>query len=79
MRHNVALYVDRPSCLLSNLEDSLSGAAAKLRKATRLRLKCDGTRAQTRFHLSVHLNWWGKSVQPTTGSRGVRISGSNAG
>jgi len=27
----------------------------------------------------VHLNRWGASVQPTTGSRGVRISGSNAG
>jgi len=27
----------------------------------------------------VHLNWPGASVQSTTGSRGVRISGSNAG
>jgi len=27
----------------------------------------------------VHLNRWGASVQSTTGSRGVRISGSNAG
>jgi hypothetical protein len=27
----------------------------------------------------VHLNYWGASVQSTTGSRGVRISGSNAG
>ena len=27
----------------------------------------------------VHLNWRGASVQSTTGSRGVRISGSNAG
>ena len=27
----------------------------------------------------VHLNRWGTSVQSTTGSRGVRISGSNAG
>jgi len=27
----------------------------------------------------VHLNRWGASVQPTTGSRVVRISGSNAG
>ena len=25
----------------------------------------------------VHLNWRGASVQSTTGSRGVRISGSN--
>ena len=29
--------------------------------------------------LQVHLNRQGASVQPTTGSRGVRISGSNAG
>jgi len=27
----------------------------------------------------VHLNWRGASVQSTTGSRGVRINGSNAG
>ena len=47
-------------------------------------LKCDGTRAETRFRLSretdrVHLNRCGASVQWTAGSRGVRISGSNAG
>ena len=48
-------------------------------------LKCDGTRAETRFRLSarngrVHLNRpEGASAQSTTGSRGVRISGSNAG
>ena len=49
----------------------------------RLRLKCDGTHAETRFRL------WAKrtspfksaraSVHSTTGSRGVRISGSNVG
>ena len=49
---------------------------------SRPRLKCDGTRAETRFRLSV--NWTspfksvGQSVQSTTGSRGVCISGSNA-
>jgi len=49
----------------------------------RLCLKCDGTRTETIFHLSV--KWTspfksaGASVQSTTGSRGVRISGSNAG
>jgi hypothetical protein len=48
----------------------------------RLLLKCDGTRAETRFRLSA--KWTspfksaGASVQSTTGSRGVRISGSNA-
>ena len=46
-------------------------------------LKCDGTRAETRFRLSAKqkgpFKLAGASVQSTTGSRGVRISGSNAG
>jgi hypothetical protein len=52
-------------------------------KWSRLRLKCDGTHAKARFCLSA--KWTspfksaGASVQSTTGSRGVRISGSNAG
>ena len=49
----------------------------------RLRLKCDGTRAETRFRLpakrTIPFKLGGTSVQSTTGSRGVRISGSNAG
>jgi hypothetical protein len=49
----------------------------------RLRLKCDGTRAETRFRLSAKrtslFKSAGESVQSTTDSRGVRISGSNAG
>ena len=49
----------------------------------RLRLKCDSTRAETRFRLSAKrtspIKSAGASVQSTTGSRGVRISGSNAG
>ena len=47
----------------------------------RLRLKCDGTDAETRFRLSA--KWtspfksaWA-SIQSTTASRGVHISGSN--
>jgi len=51
--------------------------------ASRLRLKRDGTRAETRFRLSAKrtstFKSAGASVQSTTGSRGVRISGSNAG
>ena len=47
----------------------------------RLSLKCDGTRAETRFRLSAKrtnsFKSAGASVQSTTGSRGVRISGSN--
>ena len=50
--------------------------------AGRLRLKCDGTRAETRFRLSAKrtspFKSAGASVQSTTGSRGVRISGSTA-
>jgi hypothetical protein len=49
----------------------------------RLHLKCDGTHAETRFHLSVKqmspFKLAGASVQSTTGSWGVHISGSNAG
>jgi len=56
-----------------------------LQESTRGRLKCDGTRAETRFRLSAKRTrpfksaGGGGSVQSTTGSRGVRISGSNAG
>jgi len=49
----------------------------------RLRLKCDGTRAESRFRLSAKrtcpFKLAGASVQSATGRRGVRISGSNAG
>ena len=49
----------------------------------RLRLKCDGTRAETRFRLSAKraspFKSVGALVQSTTGSRVVRISRSNAG
>jgi len=49
----------------------------------RLRLKCDGTCAETRFRLSAKrtspFKSAGVSVQSNTGSRGVHISGSNAG
>jgi len=55
--------------------DTISGS--------RLRLKCEGRRAETRFRLSAKrtspFKSAGASVQSTTGSRGVRISGSNAG
>ena len=49
----------------------------------RLRLKCDGTRAETRFRLSAKqtspFKSAGASILSTAGSRGVPISGSNAG
>ena len=50
---------------------------------SRLHLKCDGTRAETRFLLSAKRTSpfipAGASVQSITGNRGVRISYSNAG
>ena len=46
-------------------------------------MKCNGTRAETTFRISAKrtssFTSAGASVQSTTGSRGVRISGSNAG
>jgi len=49
----------------------------------RLRFKCDGTRAETRFSFSAKrtspFKSAGASVQSTTGSRVARISGSIAG
>jgi hypothetical protein len=50
---------------------------------SRLRLKCDGTCAETRFRLSAKrtspFKSAGSSVQSTAGSGGVRVSVSNAG
>ena len=64
----------RNSCLLCNLKFSV---------CCRLRLKCDGTCAENRFYLSAKrtssFKSAGASVQSTTGSRGARISSSNAG
>ena len=54
-----------------------------LYRSGRLRLKCGSTRAETRFSISAKrtspFKSAGASVQSTTGSRDVRISGSNAG
>jgi hypothetical protein len=51
--------------------------------SVRLRLKCDGKRAENRFLLSAKRTSLFQSaeasVQSTTGSRGVRFSGNNAG
>ena len=52
-------------------------------RVSRSQMNCDGTRAETRFRLSAKrtspFKSAGASVQSTTGSRRVRISGSNAG
>ena len=54
-----------------------------LKHSGELSLKCDGTRAETTFRLSAKrtspFKSAGASVQSTTGSRGVRIRGSNTG
>jgi hypothetical protein len=54
-----------------------------LLKLSRGQLKSDATRAESRFRLSAKrtnpFKSPGASVQSATGSRGVRISGSNAG
>ena len=59
------------------------GSTRPLTEMSRGQLKCDGTSAETRFRLSAKrtspFKLAGASVQSTTGSRGVRISGSNAG
>ena len=61
----------------------LAGSEWNYIQCSRGQLKCDGTRAQTRFRLSMKRTSPFKSaeasVQLITGSRGVRISGSNAG
>ena len=71
------------SLLLNGVMAGLNKCDTRPPNTSRLRLKCDGTRAETRFHLSAKrtspFKSAGASVQSTTGSRGVRISGSNAG
>jgi len=67
------------ACRKKNCEMQLMGKG----RDGRGHLKCDGTRAETRFRRSAKLTSPFKSarvsVQSTTGSRGVRISGRNAG
>ena len=69
------------TCCCNNHCRTVAGDSVQF--VSRLRLKCDGTRAETRFGLSAKRTSTFKSVgalvQSTTGSRSVRISGSNAG
>ena len=70
---------------LSNIEQFQVKVRSLLQPNTvgRGQLKCDGTRAETRFRLLAKrkspFKSAGASVQSTAGSRGVRINGSNAG
>ena len=78
---NTLLYIHKPGNMFRLIEPS-SGQFIN-HTGGRMRLKCDGTRAETRFCLSEKrtspFKSAGASVHSTTGSRGVRISGSNAG
>jgi hypothetical protein len=69
--------------LFSLTSDSQRLTVRATSRLCRLLLKCDSTRAETRFRLSAKrtspFKSAGASVQSITGSRGVRISGSNAG
>jgi hypothetical protein len=65
------------------VKEGLKFKSSVHRVIVRGRSKCDGTRAETRFRLSAKrtspFKSAGASVLSTNGSRGVRISGSNAG
>jgi hypothetical protein len=67
----------------SGAQQTYSTGATRCFLCGRLRSKCVGTRAETRFRLSAKrtnpFKSAGSSIQSTIGSRGVRISGSNAG
>jgi hypothetical protein len=71
------------SCICVGVAEAFVLLGCCVAQVGRLRLKCDGTREETRFCLSAKRTSPFKSarasVQSTTGSRGVRISGSNAG
>ena len=83
MRENTML-LDRPQTTIGRMRFAywVTDYRHTLRLC-RLRLKCDGTRAETRFRLSPKrkspFKSAGASVQSTACSRGVGISGSNAG
>jgi len=67
--------------VFSKMSRPALGAHSASYSVGRLLLKCDGTRAETRFCLKAKrtspFKSAGASVQSTTGSRGARISGSN--
>ena len=78
-KHTHTLRISNTFCC--SIAKWLHGRPSMLR--CRLRLKCDGTRAETRFGLSAKrtspFRSAGASVQSTTVGRSVRISGSTAG
>ena len=75
----LALVIQQENIIFSTQQNIVTRGLAGFR----LRLKRDGTRTETRFRLSPKrtspFKSAGASVHSTAGSRGVRISGSNAG
>jgi len=75
--------LQKPNCARRNYLILWEATIMQDTCGSRLRLKCEGTRTETRFRLSAKgtspFKSAGVSVQSTTGSRGVHISGSNAG
>ena len=75
----------RYNCFTRNGGNAIPKHASPEAKGSnrRVKIECGGTRAETRFGLSAKRTSpflsAGLSVQSTAGSRGVRISGSNAG
>jgi len=82
---DATLCTKNPTLDVTGLKQSLrlETPAANRPSCGKGQLKCDGTRAETIFRLSAKRTRPFKSVgalvQLTTGSRGVGISGSNAG
>jgi len=76
-------YANAPKIIRNDFRHGTAARSYFSRVKSRLCLKCDGTRAETRFRLSAKrtspFELAGASVQSTSGSRGVRFSGSNAG
>ena len=77
------VFTISPKWLLPCSSTAICDASPFQCKVCRLHLKCDGTRAENRFRLlkkrTSPFKSAGASVQSTTGSRGARISGINAG
>jgi hypothetical protein len=82
-RRRIPNFRDRTLLLLICAFHHIKYIQLKFNNSVRLRLKCDGTCAETRYGLSAKrtspFKSAGASVQSTTDSRGVRISVSNAG
>ena len=79
----VIVYHLCPNC--THLDEGWSCSTMIYKPLTQIygtgQLKCEGKRAKTRFRLlakrTIPFKSPGASVQSTTGSRGVRVSGSN--